>query len=67
MTTEWIVQVSGQAKRSDKNLSKETAISFVALLKELKSEGPYRATWPNYTKMLFDNYHCHINAMCNFF
>lgn len=56
----WTVNLIGQAKKADKNLSKEAAISLVALLKELKLEGPYRAAWPNYTKMVGDDYHCHI-------
>lgn len=60
MTDKWAVNLVGQAKKADKNLSKEAAISFVTLLKELQLEGPYRATWPNYTKMANDNYHCHI-------
>lgn len=56
----WIVNIIGQAKKADKNLSKDAAKSFVLLLKELKLMGPYRASWPSYTKMPHENYHCHI-------
>lgn len=57
----WIVDIIGQAKKADKNLSKKAAETFVLLLSELKIGGPYRKNWPNYTKMQnCDDYHCHI-------
>lgn len=56
----WTVNIVGQAKKADKNLSKEAAKSFAILLMEMKLLGPYRASWPNYTKMSHENYHCHI-------
>lgn len=56
----WTVNLIGQAKKFDKNLSQLAAESFFLLLKELKIKGPYRANWPNYTKMSDENYHCHI-------
>ena len=57
----WTVDIVGQAKKADKNLSGDAAKSFVFLLKELKSLGPFRFNWPNYTKMNgVDDYHCHL-------
>ena len=56
----WTVNLIGQAKKFDKNLSTKAAESFLFLLKELKLDGPYRANWPNYTKMSDDDYHCHL-------
>lgn len=59
---DWTVDIVGQAKKAGKNLSKDAAASFVFLLKELKSLGPFRFNWPNYTKMngVDDYYHCHL-------
>lgn len=59
---EWTVNIIGQAKKSPKILPKKAFDSFVLLLKELKTLGPYRNSWPNYTKMknVIDDYHCHI-------
>ncbi len=58
---QWKVTVTGQAKKFDKNLSKEALKSFASLIKELRNLGPYRFEWPNYTKMNGrDDYHCHI-------
>lgn len=56
----WTVNLIGQAKKFDKNLSQQATESFLFLLKELKIDGPYRSNWPNYAKMLDDDYHCHI-------
>jgi hypothetical protein len=59
---QWTVNIIGQAKKSDKTLSKGSAASFSLLFLELRSLGPYRSNWPNYTKMKGsdDDYHCHI-------
>lgn len=57
----WAVDIVGQAKKADKNLSKDAAAAFVLLLRELETLGPYRFNWPNYTKMNhIDDYHCHL-------
>lgn len=58
--TTWTIALIGQAKKADKNLSKIAAESFVLLVSEMKSHGPYRKDWPNYTKMPNDHYHCHL-------
>jgi len=58
--TAWTVDIVGQARKFDKNLSGAANDSFAVLLKELKNQGPYRANWPNYTKMTGDDYHCHL-------
>ena len=56
----WEINLIGQAKKYDKNLSKQAIATFLLLLKELEYLGPYRANWPSYTKMADDDYHCHI-------
>lgn len=62
MTVEWTVNVVGQAKKANKNLSKQALTSFATLLMEMIKLGPYRTNWPNYTKMKnkVEDYHCHI-------
>jgi hypothetical protein len=63
MTNEkWIVDIVGQAKKAAKVLSKSAAESYEFLLLELEELGPYRSSWPNYTKTKGqdDDYHCHI-------
>jgi len=61
MTQEhWKVEIISQAKKADKYLSKAAIKAFAILLDELIQLGPYRANWPNYTKMPKDEYHCHL-------
>lgn len=62
MTTDWTVNLVGQAKKADNNLSQKAILAFATLLFEMRKLGPYRINWPNYTKMKNqnDDYHCHI-------
>lgn len=34
---------------------------FQLLLEELRDKGPWLPTWPNYSKLGKDRYHCHLN------
>ena len=58
----WTVDIVGQAKKSAKILPKNVAASFSLLFMELRTLGPYRIDWPNYTKMKgsLEDYHCHV-------
>lgn len=56
----WTVDIAGQAKKADRNLSNLAKDAFALLLKELMFDGPYRSNWSNYAKMPKENYHCHI-------
>ena len=59
---DWTVHIIGQAKKANKTLSNRALATFIALLNELRALGPYRNTWPNYTKMKNkeEDYHCHV-------
>lgn len=59
----WSIEVIGQARKAQKNLSKRSYENFLTLLYEFEISGPYRSNWPNYTVMKRKNvehYHCHI-------
>lgn len=62
----WVVEHIGQAKRALKDISNHLSAnarkSYALLLGELRSLGPQRHTWPNFSKMngKNDEYHCHI-------
>lgn len=55
----WTVELAGQAKKADKNLSKTAHKAFTLLLAEL-SFGPEKPTWPRYSKLSKEKYHCHL-------
>lgn len=58
--TIWTVKLISQAKKALKELPVGTRESLVALLQELELQGPQRYTWPNFSKLKTDIYHCHI-------
>ena len=62
ISDQWTIHIVGQAKKAGKTLPKNVTASLSLLFIELKTMGPYRCDWPNYTKMkgLIDDYHCHI-------
>lgn len=62
LTAKWTVVLVGQARKAIKVLSKRAAFAFTKLLDELQYLGPYRKSWPNYSKLkgMTDVYHCHL-------
>lgn len=56
----WTVNLVGQARKALKELPKGPRESLVALLNELEKLGPHRHTWPNFSKLKSEIYHCHI-------
>jgi len=55
----WTVELSGTAKRANKNLSKNAHTAFGRLLMDLEN-GPEAYKWPNYSKLGSMTYHCHL-------
>ncbi len=58
----WTPTLVGQAKKAliTGIITGKVRDSFTLLWEELVALGPYRANWPNYTKMSDVDYHCHI-------
>lgn len=51
-------------KKVQKNLRKipsEVQMLFQALLIDLEEDGPEQPSWPNYSKLGKNKYHCHLN------
>ena len=51
-------------KKVQKNLRKipsEVQMLFQALLIDLEEGGPEQPSWPNYSKLGKNKYHCHLN------
>lgn len=34
---------------------------MIALIEDLKSKGPIRSEWPNFSRLDKDRYHCHLS------
>jgi hypothetical protein len=51
-------------KRAIKKIEKapeQVQLLFARLLKDLKNNGPSQPTWPNYSKLSENTFHCHLN------
>ncbi|MFH0921118.1 MAG: hypothetical protein V1913_12240 [Fibrobacterota bacterium] len=51
-------------RKLDKDLLKlpaDVRKLFFLLVVDLKADGPYQPTWPNYSPLSGDKYHCHLN------
>lgn len=65
MTSQWFVRFSTKAERQYNKLKKSGTrppindlIDFLVL--ELKSGGPERYNWPNYSNLSENRFHCHL-------
>jgi mRNA-degrading endonuclease RelE of RelBE toxin-antitoxin system len=59
--TNWTVTLSNRATKRTKKLPKRVKEIFEALLLDLIKTGPIQYEWPNFSKLTYDRYHCHLN------
>lgn len=60
-TEKWTINLINQAKKAPKTLPRNVLAAFFVLLQELEVFGPFRHTWPNYSKIKgSNNLHCHL-------
>ncbi len=57
----YTVKVSKKAKKSIKSCPTLIKRKFHLLMVELKSKGPYRKNWPNYSPLGEVTFHCHLS------
>lgn len=55
------ITVKKKALKNIRKLPKDIQIRFAVLLENLKKSGPIQNTWPNYSKLGDNKYHCHLN------
>ena len=59
-TQVWQVEFSTKARKQIKQLPETIRLILQVLVEEIKKDGPFRATWKNYSKLGPDQYHCHL-------
>ncbi|HAJ79533.1 MAG TPA: hypothetical protein DCO75_07140 [Fibrobacteres bacterium] len=50
-------------RKIEKNICKlpgDVKKLFYLLVEDLKADGPYQKTWPNYSPLKENKYHCHL-------
>jgi mRNA-degrading endonuclease RelE of RelBE toxin-antitoxin system len=55
------VRLHKKAMKQLKKLPHEVLEKFDRLALDLRDLGPYRANWPNYSKLGVGEFHCHLN------
>ena len=54
------VVVKKKVQKGLKRLSQPIVAKFGALVHDLEQDGPVQTSWPNYSELGNDNYHCHL-------
>lgn len=56
----WTVTLTKKVAKAIPKLPISVRQSLFVLLGEIKSSGPVRGNWKNYSKLGQDNHHCHL-------
>lgn len=56
----WEVRVNRQSEKAIAKLPRGVKEQFIALLLDMRFQGPVRGNWKNYSKLSKDIHHCHI-------
>lgn len=57
----WKIQIKKKVQKNLVKLPENIRKQFLALVQDLKSDGPIQPSWPNYSKLNKLEYHCHLN------
>ncbi len=57
----WQVKIKRKIDRKTETLPPNIRALFAELLEDLKYTGPEQPSWPNYSKLGGNKYHCHLN------
>jgi hypothetical protein len=55
------VSIRRKAERGLHKLPPNVKKLFYLLVEDLKADGPFQPSWPNYSPLGDDKYHCHLN------
>lgn len=56
----WTVKLSSRTAKAISELPEHVRLKMLALMKDLQARGVTQPTWPHYSKLGNDTYHCHI-------
>jgi mRNA-degrading endonuclease RelE of RelBE toxin-antitoxin system len=54
------VTIKRKIERNIYGLQKDVKKLFYLLVEDLKADGPFQKTWPNYSLLGGNKYHCHL-------
>ena len=56
----WVVELTRKAVKQQAALPERIRLVLQVLMEEIRAEGPFRASWRNYSKLSDSHYHCHL-------
>lgn len=57
---EWTVIYSNKAGKQYKKLPQSVRDTIDVLITEIRTSGPVRGNWKNYSKLIGNQHHCHV-------
>ena len=54
------VSIRRKSEKSIRKLPGDVKKLLYLLVEDLKADGPYQSTWPNYSPLGKDKFHCHL-------
>jgi mRNA-degrading endonuclease RelE of RelBE toxin-antitoxin system len=57
---QWNVKLKGQAEKQAEKLPGRVMDALTALMVDIRSHGPVRGNWLNYSKLSGNRHHCHL-------
>jgi hypothetical protein len=61
-SNEWNIRIKRQVQKDFVILPSAVRQQIIALLLEIRYQGPVRGNWKNYSKLGKDKHHCHIKS-----
>lgn len=56
----WSIKISTRIDKEIRLLPEHVQLKLFALIQDLKTKGPTQHSWPHYSKLGVDTYHCHL-------
>lgn len=56
----WIVTANRSVDKQFPKLPERVRKQLLALMRAIRSDGPVRGDWPNYSKLSANKHHCHL-------
>lgn len=57
---QWNVSLKGQAEKQALKLPSKVLDALMALMVDIRNQGPVRGNWLNYSKLTGNRHHCHL-------
>ena len=57
----FVIRLKKKIEKNAKKMPNNVQEKLTQLIKDLREKGPFRAEWPNYSKLGGNRYYCHLS------